>query len=571
MNTDSAKLAVRGQLATPLGARQAARPYLEQAGRLRQTGRLAESIAPLQQAIRLDPGNAAAHHDLGVTLINCNRLAEAAASLRHAAELKPDFAHAHLMLGIAAQGLGQDDLAIAAFRRAATLSRKLTAAHDNLGNLMLSRGEKAEAAQCYRRAAAGARGTTLGRLSEAKAFMADNDPAAAEKRLRQALALDPKCDEAHRLLGQVLAEAGRFQEASAHFEQAIALSPHPQEVSWLGLVGCKKLTEADRPFIARMIATLETRALAAPQQVKLHFALGKALDDCGDYAEAMRHFNAGNRLRGGFGKFDRSRLQSLVDRLIARCTPDYFARHASIGADDETPLLIVGMPRSGTTLVEQIVSSHSRIGGGGELLFWGTHGPAWYQDAAAEATAKRAPQLATDYRAVLHRLAAGAARVTDKMPFNFLWLGLALVVFPRARVIHCRRNPIDTCLSIYLQHYASLPDYASDRSDLVFCYRQYQRLMKHWREVLRGDRFLEVDYEELVADSETGARQLIGFCGLEWEDACLCPERNERRILTASSWQARQPIYRTSVERWRRYEPWLGELRELLPQPEDAL
>jgi tetratricopeptide (TPR) repeat protein len=568
MNTKASELAAHRQPTTPAGQRQAARPHLEQAGRLRQMGRLAESIAPLQQAIRLDPGNAAAHHDLGVTLINCNKLAEAAASLRHAAELKPDFAHAHLMLGIAAQGLGQDDLAIAAFRRAATLSRKLTAAHDNLGNLLLSRGETAEAAQCYRRAAASARATTRGRLSEAKAFVADDDLAAAEKRLRQALALDPKCDEAYRLLGQILSEAGRFTEASAHFEQAIALSPHLQEASYLGLVGCKKLTDDDRPLMARMTAALETGVLAVPQLVKLHFALGKALDDCGDYGEAMRHFDAGNRLRGGFVKLDRSRLQSLVDCLIARCTPDYFARHASMGADDETPLLIVGMPRSGTTLVEQIVSSHSRIHGGGELLFWGTRGPAWYQDAAAEATAGRVPQLAKDYRALLHRRAPGAERVTDKMPFNFLWIGLALVVFPRARVIHCRRNPIDTCLSIYLQHYTSLPDYASDRSDLVFCYRQYQRLMAHWREVLRGDRFLEVDYEELVADSEAGARQLIGFCGLEWEDSCLRPERNERRILTASSWQARQPIYRTSIERWRRYEPWLGELRELLPRHE---
>ena len=570
MNTKASELAAHRQPTTPAGQRQAARPYLEQAGRLRQMGRLAESIAPLQRAIRLDLGNAAAHHDLGVTLINCNRLAEAAASLRHAAELKPDFAHAHLMLGIATQGLGQDDLAIAAFRRAATLSRKLTAAHDNLGNLLLSRGETAEAAQCYRRAAASARGTTQGRLSEAKAFVADDDLAAAGKRLRQALALDPKCDEAHRLLGQILSEAGRFTEASAHFEQAISLSPHLQEASYLGLVGCKKLTDDDRPLMARMTAALETGVLAVPQQVKLHFALGKALDDCGDYAEAMRHFDAGNRLRGGFVKLDRSRLQSLVDCLIARCTPDYFARHASIGADDETPLLIVGMPRSGTTLVEQIVSNHSRISAGGELLFWGTHGPVWYEQGAEETTAVRMPQLAADYRALFHRLAPGAARVTDKMPFNFLWLGLAFAVFPRARVIHCRRNPIDTCLSIYLQHFTSLPDYASDRSDLVFCYRQYQRLMEHWREVLRGDRFLEVHYEELIADSEAGARQLIGFCGLEWEDSCLCPERNERRILTASSWQARQPIYRTSVERWRRYEPWLGELRELLPQPEDA-
>ena len=564
----SSKSLAHRQPAPPSRQRQAARPYLEQAGRLRQSGRLAESIAPLQQAIRLDPGDAAAHHDLGITLLNCDRLAEAAASLQQAVVLKPDFAHAHFMLGIAAQGLGQNDLAIAAFRRAAALSRKLTAAFDSLGNLLLARGEANEAAQCYRRAAASAPGTAQKRLSEAKALVAEGDLAAAETRLRQALVLDPKLDEAHRQLGQVLSELGRFTAASGHFEQAIVLSPHLQEASWLGLVGCKKLTEADRPLIARMTAALETRALAVPQQVKLHFALGKALDDCGDYAEAMRRFDAGNRIRGRFVKFDRPKLRALVDRMIARCTPDYFSRHAVSGADDETPLLIVGMPRSGTTLVEQILSSHSQIGAGGELLFWGTHGPAWYQDTAENSTAERVPRLAADYRALLHRLAPGAARVTDKMPFNFLWIGLIRAVFPRARIIHCRRSPIDTCLSIYTQYFASPPDYASDRGDLVFCYRQYQRMLAHWREVLPADRFLEVDYETLVDDAEASGRGLIGFCGLDWEDGCLHPERNERRLLTASSWQARQPIYRTSVERWRRYEPWLGELRELLPRHE---
>ena len=565
--TDAAA-AARRRPATPPAQRQAARTFLEQAGRLRAAGRLAESVAPLQQAIRIDSGNAAAHHDLGVTLFNCNRLAEAAASLRSAATLKPDFAHAHFMLGIVAQGLGQDDLAIAGFRRATALSPKLTAAHDYLGDLLLARGETAEAARCYRRAAACAPETTQGRLGEAKAFVADADPAGAEARLRRALALDPKSDDAHRLLGQILSEVGRFAEASAHFEEAIALTPHLQEASYLGLVGCKRMGEADRPLIARMTAALENRDLAAPQRVKLHFALGKALDDCGEYAEAMRHFDRGNRIRAGFVKFHRPRLQALVDRLIARCTRDYFDRNAAIGADDETPVMIVGMPRSGTTLVEQIVSNHTLGGAGGELLFWATHGPAWYQDTGEEVTTERASRLAADYLALLHRLAPGAGRVIDKMPMNFLWIGLIRTVFPRARIIHCRRSPVDTCLSIYTQNFTSLPSYASNRGDLVFCYRQYQRLMAHWREVLPATSFLEVDYETLVADAEAGARRLIAFCGLDWEDACLRPEQNHRRISTASSWQARQPIYRTSVERWRRYEPWLGELRDLLPQPE---
>lgn len=157
-----------------------------------------------------------------------------------------------------------------------------------------------------------------------------------------------------------------------------------------------------------------------------------------------------------------------------------------------------------------------------------------------------------------------ALRVTDKLPDNFQRIWLIRLAFPEARIIHCRRNPIDTCLSIFFTNFGGRHDYAYDRSDLVFYYRQYQRLMAHWRQVLSPDRFLEIDYECLIMDPDTTARQLIAFCGLPWDNACLSPEKNERTVKTASAWQVRQRVYATSVDRWRRYEPWLGELRELL-------
>jgi hypothetical protein len=160
--------------------------------------------------------------------------------------------------------------------------------------------------------------------------------------------------------------------------------------------------------------------------------------------------------------------------------------------------------------------------------------------------------------------------VTDKLPFNYLRLGLIHLLLPRARVIHCRRHPIDTCLSIYSIYFKAPMEFCADKGDLVFWHRNYARLMDHWRAVLPPERFIEVDYENLIADRETVTRRLIAFAGLEWSDACLAPERNERAVLTASVWQARQPVYATSVERWRRYEPWLGELRELLPPAETA-
>ena len=197
------------------------------------------------------------------------------------------------------------------------------------------------------------------------------------------------------------------------------------------------------------------------------------------------------------------------------------------------------------------------------MQFWGARDTSREDIWGLTSTAEATQRLAGEYLEALRALGSGAKRVTDKAPGNFLWLGLIHRVFPNATLVHCRRHPVDNALSMFTTNidYA----YMSNRSDLVFVFRQHQRLMAHWRAVLPPDQFVEVDYEALVADPEPHARRLIAACGLEWNDACLEPHRNTRTIKTASVWQARQPIYRTSVERWRRYEPWLGELRELLP------
>ena len=224
------------------------------------------------------------------------------------------------------------------------------------------------------------------------------------------------------------------------------------------------------------------------------------------------------------------------------------------------------MLRSGSTLTEQILSSHPEVVAGGELEFWrvryAQQEDIWSLIASPEGTRR----LANDYLATLRAFGPDARRVTDKMLSNFLLLGFIHRVFPNAIFIHCRRHPIDTALSIFTTNFDTNVDFAAERGDLVFFYRQYQRVMAHWREALPCDRLIEVDYQSLVADPEPHARRLIAACGLEWSDSCLEPHRNARPILTASVFQARQPIYQTSVERWRRYGPWLGELRELAPE-----
>jgi tetratricopeptide (TPR) repeat protein len=372
------------------------------------------------------------------------------------------------------------------------------------------------------------------------------------------------------LLGRLLQEAGRFDEASASFEQAIAIDPW-QANAYHGLVSSRRFTEADRPWVARILARLEAGgwqqrfapAIAEHRRMMLHFAVGKAFEDLGDYADAMTHFDAANRVRRQLSRFNRDEIERRTEALIARYTPEFFSDHSWMGHDDGTPVLIVGMPRSGTTLLERIVSSHPQVRGCGELTFWSERGPTW-ANAAPERLAKARHKLHAAYLRTLQRDAPGAIRATDKMPFNFFWLGLVHLLFPNARIVHSRRSPIDTCLSIYTTPFTAAWGFTSAPGDLVSYYRLYRRIMAHWRTVIPSDRLLDVDYEAVVSAPEKAARRLMTFCGVDWDSACLRPEQNRDAVRTASHWQVRQPIYSSSVERWRRYEPWIGELRDLL-------
>ncbi len=540
---------------------RSAQSYLEQATRLEAAGRQSDAIAALLTAVRLAPDSPRANYNLGVGCLKGGRTRQAIASLRQAINLNADFGPAHFQLGVALQDQGHDEDAIEAFRNAISLGANQREAHARLGDLLVARGDMAGAADAYRRAAGD---TAAGRMYRARALMAEEKYVEAEVSIRQALALDRSNGEFEWVLGNILVIQGRFDEAVPHLDRAIELAPLAVG-AYTSRVMARRLTEADRPLVERMVSVLNTAPLADIFRMKLEYAVGKGLDDLGDYAAAIEHFDKANRLDKRLASYDHARQTAWMDVLIGRYTPDYFARHAHLGVQDETPIFIVGMPRSGTTLVEQIVSSHPLVAGGGELKFWVNRGEAWEQAGAPELDAVTVQGLADDYRAELRRVAPDAVRITDKLPHNFMWLGLIHSVFPRARIIHCRRDAVDTCLSIYFTQFLTRMAFANDRSDLVHEYRQYARLVAHWRTVLPADRLLDVDYETLVADREAGSRRLIAFCGLDWDAACLRPEDNRRIVKTASVWQARQPVYRTSVARWRNYEPWLGELRELLP------
>jgi tetratricopeptide (TPR) repeat protein len=539
----------------------AARRHRERGIRLIEAGSFSSAVSALRRAIQFDPGEAASHHELGRALLCHGRLDEAVASLSLATTLKDDAA-AHHDLGLALQRLGLHAEATAAYRRAVELAPELAEAHAALGDLLDLAGDDEEAAQCFRRAAALAPDTEAAKLNLAKALMLEENFSEAEGHLRQALAVYPQSDMLTKTLGDVLVRQGEFAEAAEAFDRALELNPRLVGAHFKA-VEARKCSEADRPRLGQMLAALGDASLDDEGRLLLHFAIGKLLDDLGEYAEAMRHFDMGNRMCPA--SFDAAAFSAVVDRLTQRFTPNFFAANAHFGQDDDAPLLIVGLPRSGTTLVEQIISSHPQVAAGGELPFWVKRADPWGVAEATYLSAEAAHDLSGEYLALLRRIGPTAVRITDKQPFNLLFLGIIHLLLPKARIVQCRRHPVDTCLSIYFTYFKQAIAFATDKADLADAYQQYARLMDHWRAVLPPDRFLEIEYEDLIADREAVTRRLIAFSGLDWHDSCLQPERNQRAVVTASLWQARQPVYATSVGRWRHYEPWLGELRRLLP------
>ena len=539
-----------------------AAPLLALATELLKAGRPADAIAPLREAALLQPCNPGIQHDLGLACLEAGRVPDAVAALQRAVASNPRYADAYFRLGIALEKLGDIGGAIVAYDRATELLPSLTEGWFRAGALIHTLGHRDEAIGCFRRAAATGGRTSFGRLGKARALLTEDRNQEAEQVLRQTLARDSSDAMAHDLLGTLLSELGRFDEARECFERAVAIAPL-MAGSYYDLVRCRRVT-SDDGLLQRMEAALGTPGLEAAQRLRLHLAIGKAADDLGDYALAMHHFDAADAVRRGFKSFDSAAFSVEIDRLIARCTPEWIGRAPELGSSDAKPVLIIGMPRSGTTLVEQIVSMHPEAGAGGELHFWNERGAGWARSGANEGQVLT--KAGADYLGVLRRIAPKAARVTDKMPFNFLWAGLFHVAFPRATIIHCRRAAVDTALSIHQTHFHPSLAFPTGGAELVAYFRSYQRLIDHWRSLLPADRFLEVDYEDLTREPEPVIRRIIAACGLAWHDACLRPECNPRAVKTPSKWQTRQPIYRTSVARWRRYEPWLGPLRALVDE-----
>ncbi|MDA8536873.1 tetratricopeptide repeat protein [Alphaproteobacteria bacterium] len=489
---------------------------------LNQLGRISESVVAKEKAVQLAPNDAEAHYNLGNTLQVLGRLDEAEASYRQAIAVKPDFAEAHYNLGNTLQELGRLDEAEASYIRAIGLKPDYAEAHSNLGNTLKE----------------------LSRLDEALASY------------NQAIALKSDFAEAHCNLGNTLKELGRLDEALASYNQAIALKPDLAEAHRY-LTTMKKFDARDEQY-SKMLELYLNEDISEEQRCHINFGLAKACEDLGNFEQAYTHYGEGNVLRKKLLNYDINNDVKLF-RKIKSNYPQIVKNSLESEKFPKNlmPIFIVGMPRSGTTLVEQIISSHSQVTGAGELNFATQFGAA-IAAGITEVNNESLRDFRHNYLNKLRDVSNENLIITDKMPQNFRYIGLLAAAFPEAKIIHVKRNPAAVCWANYKQYFVSKSiGYCYAIDDIISYHKLYENLMEFWASTLNS-RIYNLDYELLTVNQESEIRQLIDYLGLDWDENCLSPQNNTRSVRTASNLQVRQKVYRGSSEQWKKYKPFLN-------------
>jgi tetratricopeptide (TPR) repeat protein len=520
-----------------------------------------------ERALRLRPEDAHSHNSIGLCYMDLMRLEDAAKHLKRAADIRQDMPQIFHNLGTVLHMLGRDVEAAQAFDKSLMLSPRSGEGWMSLAQVLISLTNHEMALECAKRAISLEPNSGLAHLVTASALVECGLTGQAEKHLERAVQLDPKEARALALLGQRRQSLGRFEEANKYLLEAMDIDPK-QGFPYFAYAHNNKIAENDRPLVEKMEEIVADGGLAPRQLNFFYYGLGRSYESLGEYEKAMHYFDEANslanKIKFGEARFDRDAHRKRFDLLVQTFTKTLLETNTVDANPSGVPIVIVGMMRSGTTLCEQMLSSHSQVGASGENRFWPIKRSEWYGKNGDMFKPSRMPKFAKLYIEALRKVVPDAPHITDKMPANYEYLGPIHLALPNARLIHMRRNPVDTCISIYATPNRVAVEYAYDRGNIVFAYEQYLRLMEHWRAVLPADRFLEVNYEDLVADRETQLRRMLDFMGLEWEEAVMQHQENQRNVNTPSLWQVRQPIYKTSVERWRHYEPWLGEFEKLL-------
>jgi len=556
-----------------------------------------DALRAFTQAARLLPNDVEAHANLGNALQRAGRPEDAVESCRRALKINPYYVNAHLNLGRALADLGQFEKAAMSYHDAIAIKPDHAEAHLQLGNMLLWLGRLHEAAESFRQACElqptnaighfnrGVVARQLGFLDEAvlhyrRALAVKPDYAAAYSNLALIFRQQGKSEEAASCclktlkiepdntmtliaLSELRADLGDFAEAENWLKRALVVDP-TSPVALAGLARMRKMTTADAAWLADAERIADS-PLPPREEAYLRYAIGKYFDDVGQFEQAFSHFKRANELAVRYTPaHDRQELTAYIDTIIRLFDAAWYRRMEPYAHPSARPVFVIGTPRSGTTLAEQILASHPSVHGAGELTYWkGASSTHLAAAASREDCGAVIGRFSREYLQILEELASGAPRVVDKMPANFLFLGLINALLPNARIIHMRRHPIDTCLSIYFQNFETTHFYANDLGDLAHYYQEYRRLMAHWRTILPASAILDVPYESLVRDPIEWSRQMIEFIGLPWDSHCADSHLTRRPVLTSSRWQVRQPINTSAVGRWRNYRAFLGPLVQL--------
>jgi tetratricopeptide (TPR) repeat protein len=532
--------------------------HLNYGNALREGGRFAEAVASYRRAVVIKPDYGMAYNNLAAALNDQEEFAAGLANSEQAIALTPEFFGAHVNHAAALMGLERFAEAEGPLRRALDLAPDRAQTHRDLGWVLAKIGRYDEAAACLEQAIVLDPDDPTAHFALATTLYLIRDVPGSEAELRRAVALAPRYTAAWQELGTVLRSSGKFEEALLCFRRVVDLDPDwPEAYRSLAVTG----QLADDTQLRRLEAVLKNRERSVSDRISAGFALGTLLDNADRCDEAFPCFAEANALhrqeRAQAGeRFDIEALRRQVDDLIELATPDFFSAAASWGNPSPAPVFIVGMPRSGTSLVEQIAASHSRVFGAGERhelgRIWEALSAHNRDRPVEKLDAAFARRVADRHVESLQALGNGAVRIIDKMPDNIFFLWLIAALFPSARIILCRRDLRDVCLSCYFHHFTEGHLYAYDLADCRARALQIDRLATHWLGVLPLE-ILVIDYDKLVEDLEGESRRLMKFLGLEWEPACLDFHLTERPVLTASAWQVRQPLSTRSVGRWRNY------------------
>jgi Flp pilus assembly protein TadD len=528
-------------------------------------GELGFAAGVYRQILAQDPAQPAALHYLGLIAQQTGNSQEALRLLQRSIEIDPTDPRAHNHLGQVHVALNDKRNAALCFERALQIDPHHVASLNNLANLTMTR-DLLQAIALYRRALALNPDAAFAAYNLAQALDENNSFDEALLLYRRTIALDPRHSQARHKLGILLEQRGQFSEAIEQYLTVQRLGP--RHVSSLANAIAIRDYIPDTAMVRRAEEMLATPGASEEDQIKLHRGLGKHYERAGDYSRAFGHFADAKRLlRRTRAPFDLSAVVKAIERTKQVFSREFFAQDRVRVSDSQRPVFIVGLPRSGTTLTEQILASHPRIFGAGEL----PDIPKMvkllrpdYPECVPTMDPDALTQLASDYLGVIDRLAGPhTLRVTDKMPLNSLHLGLIATLFPESRIVYCRRNPLDIAISSFVELFELEHDYTTTFEDFGHYFLEHERLMTHWHAVLPIP-IHEVCYEALIADPEAASRALVAHCGLEWDPACLEFHKTERTVQTPSRWQVRQPIYQRSVGRWRHYLAHVVSLEKFL-------